>query len=59
MGTQRVQMKGILPWLVRWARHAGTRDFSPALAALVSPVQNIISLLYIILIFVSLYRPAS
>ncbi len=27
MGTQRVQMKGILPWLVRWALHAGTRDF--------------------------------
>ncbi len=34
-------MKGALPWLVRWALHAGTRDFYPALAALVSPVQNI------------------
>jgi hypothetical protein len=33
MGTQRV--------LVRWARHAGTGDFYPALAALVSPVQHI------------------
>jgi hypothetical protein len=34
-------MKGVLPWLVRWARRAGTRDFYPALAALVSPVQNV------------------
>jgi hypothetical protein len=35
-------MKGILPYLVRWARSAGTRDFYPALAALmVSTVQNI------------------
>ncbi len=41
MGTQRVQKKGVLPWLVRWALHAGTRDFCPALAALVRPVQNI------------------
>ncbi len=41
MGTQSVQMKEVLSWLVRWARHAGTRDFYPALAALVSPVQNI------------------
>jgi hypothetical protein len=34
-------MNGVFPWLVRWARHADTRDFYPALAALVSPVQNI------------------
>jgi hypothetical protein len=34
-------MKGVLPWLVRWARRAGTRNFYLALAALVSPVQNI------------------
>jgi hypothetical protein len=40
-GDSRVQMKGVLPWLVRWAGHAGTSDFSPALAALVGPVQNI------------------
>ncbi len=33
-------MNGVLSWLVRWALHAGTRDFCPALAALVSPVQN-------------------
>jgi hypothetical protein len=40
MGTYGVQIKGVLPWLVRWARRAGTRDFYIALAALVSPVQN-------------------
>jgi hypothetical protein len=34
-------MKGALPWLVRWARRAGTSDFYPALAALVSTIQNI------------------
>jgi hypothetical protein len=34
-------MEGILPWLVRWARRAGTKDFYPALAAMVSPVKNI------------------
>jgi hypothetical protein len=47
MGTQREQMKGALSWLVRlarWAPRAGTRDFYPALAALVSPAQNIIFL---------------
>ncbi len=27
MGTQRVKMKGALPWLVRWAYRGGTRDF--------------------------------
>jgi hypothetical protein len=36
-------MKGVLPWLVRLARRAGTRDFCLALAAIVSPVQNILS----------------
>ncbi len=36
MGTQRVQLKVTLPWLARWARRAGTRDFYPALAALVT-----------------------
>jgi hypothetical protein len=33
-------MKGVLPWLVRRACRAGTRDFFPALTALVGPVQN-------------------
>ncbi len=41
MGTQRVQMKGALPCLVRWACRAGTRDFCSALAVLVGPEQNI------------------
>jgi hypothetical protein len=35
MGTQRVQLKGVLPWLVHWACLAGTRDFRPGLATLV------------------------
>jgi hypothetical protein len=34
-------MKGVLPWLVRWACLAGTRDFCSALAALVGAVQYI------------------
>ncbi len=37
-GTYGIQMKGVLPWLVRWARRAGTRDFYPGLDALISPV---------------------
>jgi hypothetical protein len=41
MVTQRVQMKGLLPWLVCWACRAGTRDFCSALAALLGTVQNI------------------
>jgi hypothetical protein len=41
MGTQGVHMKGVLPWLVHWARCAGTRDFCPALDAQIGPVQNI------------------
>jgi hypothetical protein len=36
MGTQGVQMKGVLPWLVRCVRCAGTRDVCPALAAVVA-----------------------
>jgi hypothetical protein len=35
MGNQRVQMERALPWLVRWARHADTRD-----CYLVGIVQN-------------------
>jgi hypothetical protein len=31
LGNLGVQMTEVLPWLVRWARHAGTRDYSPAL----------------------------
>jgi hypothetical protein len=40
MGTQRVQLKGDLPRLIRWSRRAGAREFYTALAALGSPVQN-------------------
>ncbi len=42
MGTLGVHIKGVLPWLVRWAR--GTIDFCPASVAVVSPVKNIIFL---------------
>ncbi len=41
MGPSGVQMKEVLPWLVRWARCVGTRDLYPAIAALVRPVQSI------------------
>jgi hypothetical protein len=41
-------MKEVLPWLVRWACRAGTRDFCSALAAEVDPVQNIFSSSYTI-----------
>ncbi len=44
MRTQRGQMKGVPPWLVFWTRRASSLDFSPALAVLVSPVQNVIFL---------------
>ncbi len=46
MGTQRVHMKRVLPWLVHWACHACTRDFCSALAGQVSPVQKCVSLPY-------------
>ncbi len=52
-------MKGVLPWFVRWARRAGTRDSNPALAALVSPVQNIFSSSYTISIHVSIAHAAT
>jgi hypothetical protein len=45
MGTYEVQMKEVLPWLVCCAHCAGTRDFYPALATLVSPVQHIFFLI--------------
>jgi hypothetical protein len=45
MGTYEVQMKEVLPWLVCWAHRAGTRDFYPALATLVSPVRHIFLLI--------------
>jgi hypothetical protein len=36
----KIQMKGVLSWLVCWACCAGTRDFCSALATLVGPVRN-------------------
>ncbi len=39
MGTQRVQVKVVLPWWAPWACRAGTRDFCPTLAALVPTVH--------------------
>ncbi len=41
----------VLPLLLRW--RAGTRDFFPALAALVGPVQNIFTSSYIISLHLS------
>jgi|688.fasta_scaffold1541586_1 hypothetical protein len=41
--SKNTNMNGVLPWLVCWARCAGTRDVWPASAALVSPVQNFFS----------------
>jgi hypothetical protein len=47
-------MRGVLPWLVRWTRRAGTIDFCLALAALDSTVQNII---FLIVHFFALFVP--
>jgi hypothetical protein len=46
MGTQREQMKGVLPWMVCWASRAGTskRNFCSALAVLVGPIHNTVFL---------------
>jgi hypothetical protein len=57
MGTQGVHYKqysilfysihltGVLPWMVRWAQPAGTRDFFRALAGQAGQVQNILFLI--------------
>jgi hypothetical protein len=52
-------MKGAFSWLVHWARCACTRDLCPALAALVSPLQNIIFPLRTLFNFICPHRPAS
>jgi hypothetical protein len=39
--VRRNRVKEVLSWLFRWARRAATLDFCSALAALVSPVQDI------------------
>ncbi len=46
-------MKGVLPWLVRWACRAGIRDFCSVVATLVGPVQNNFSSPYTISIHMS------
>jgi hypothetical protein len=49
MGQMEAQrMKGVFSWLVPLACCAGKKDFCPALAALVGPVQNIFSSPYTI-----------
>jgi hypothetical protein len=48
MGSRKSTNEGVLSWLVRWACHAGTRDFCLALAALVGPVQIFFPSPYII-----------
>ncbi len=55
MGTQRVQMNGVLLWLVRWECRASTWVFCPSLAALVGPEQNIFSSLFSISIPLSTF----
>jgi hypothetical protein len=52
-------MKGVILWLVCWAPCAGTRDFCPALDALVGPVQNIFSPNRTLLHFICPNRPPS
>jgi hypothetical protein len=59
MGTHEAQMKGVLPWLARWACRADTRYFCPALAALVSPVPNIFFLTATQFHFIWSHRPAT
>jgi hypothetical protein len=54
MGPSGVQMKEVLPWLVRWARRAGRRDFYPSFAFLDSQVLNNFSSLDTISLFVFL-----
>jgi hypothetical protein len=54
MGTQRVHMKGVLPWLVRWACRGSTIGFCSALTALVGRVQNIF---FLIVLYFSTFVP--
>jgi hypothetical protein len=59
MGNLGVHMKGVLLWLIRWTRRAGTRDFCPALESLVSLGQNTIFLPAHFFQFISLHSPCS
>ncbi len=59
MGSQGVHMKGVHPWLVRWAHLAGTGDFCPALSALVGPCTNYFFPRRTQFYFICPHRPAS
>jgi hypothetical protein len=52
-------MKGSFPGWFRWARRAGTRDFYPAMAVLVSLEQNIFFLAAHFFHFMCPHRPAT
>jgi hypothetical protein len=56
METQRVQMKGVLTWLVHWACRAGTKDICSSLAALVGSVENIV---FLIVYYFNSFVPAA
>jgi hypothetical protein len=57
--AQSVQMNWVLPWLVRWACCAGTKDFCSALAALVRPSIKYFYSHRTLFQFLCLHRPAS
>ncbi len=52
-------MKGVLPWLVRWVRRPGTRDFRPASAAVVGPIKKYFFLSRTLFHFICPHHPAS
>jgi hypothetical protein len=39
-GTHGIHRKKVLPWLGHWAHRAGTRDFGPALADMLTSMVN-------------------
>ncbi len=44
-GDSKSTNEGVLPWLIRWACRAGTRDFCPALPTVVRPYKIFFTLL--------------
>ncbi len=59
MGTQRVQIKGVLHWLLRWACRAGTRDFCSALGCSSRPYIKYIFLHHTLFQCLCPHRPCS
>ncbi len=60
MTQKRIQMKGVLPWLVRWACRTGTRDLCSALAALVGGVEITINVPVVFMVrYVMILRGAT